>query len=362
MLPIIKQDVLGTMRDSKGQLLLDIAMFSNAQGGILLIGVPEARDASGGQPTGIPDPAAPLGIAVQNPESLLLAYGSSIEACVDERLHVESHAIPIGPDRFVLAFKVPNSTAKPHCVRYKGHIYFPCRRERHRGTLDIREIKDMAMHVSGQLERAEALLTEIQISQNPNEAVLHIALIPVFSKDFMIDIGDENVRNAFGDFHVRTRLANFQLPAYSFEGLRRRADDDIAILQRNGMIETRNIIRAAQKDEQRHLILLHATAVDVLLRNFVLRAQQLARRTQLSSPFLMRTTLWTPLPLVTYDDEDFEDGQTHGGLYKFPSLQVADLFQPFERIIRPFCDMAHQIFGNEKSPCFDAEGRWIANF
>jgi predicted HTH transcriptional regulator len=36
-------------------------MFANAEGGILLIGVDEKRDAQG-QPTGTPDPAIPLGV------------------------------------------------------------------------------------------------------------------------------------------------------------------------------------------------------------------------------------------------------------------------------------------------------------
>lgn len=76
----------------------------------------------------------------------------------------------------------------------------------------------------------------------------------------------------------------------------------------------------------------------------------------------MKATLWTPVPLVNYESDGVEDGKSGAGLYKFPSSQVIDLFQPFERIIRPFCDMAHQIFGDDKSSCFDADGRWIANF
>ena len=122
------------------------------------------------------------------------------------------------------------------------------------------------------------------------------------------------------------------------------------------------IVIRTQKDESRHLILFHATAIDVYLRNFALRAQQFARRIQFSGPFLMKATLWTPMQLVNYETDGVEDGQTGAGLYPFPSLRIIDLLQPFERIILPFCDMAHQIFGNEKSPCFDGEGRWIARF
>src|SRR4051794_16810540 len=43
--------------------LLDICMFANAGGGILLLGISEQRDA-GGQPTGLPDPNAQLGLGI----------------------------------------------------------------------------------------------------------------------------------------------------------------------------------------------------------------------------------------------------------------------------------------------------------
>src|SRR6266566_9692373 len=56
-------------RGSK-ESLLDICMFANAEGGVLLIGVPELRD-GGGQPTGVPDPAAPIGLNQGNPEAAL---------------------------------------------------------------------------------------------------------------------------------------------------------------------------------------------------------------------------------------------------------------------------------------------------
>src|SRR5438046_3183890 len=51
--------------------LQDVCMFANAQGGVILIGVQEKRDSETGQPTGAPDPSAPLGIEITNPESLL---------------------------------------------------------------------------------------------------------------------------------------------------------------------------------------------------------------------------------------------------------------------------------------------------
>jgi predicted HTH transcriptional regulator len=71
--------------------LLDICMFANAGGGILLIGISEQRDANN-QPTGTPDPNAELGVALPNPEMVLQSYDSRVIANIQERLPLELYA------------------------------------------------------------------------------------------------------------------------------------------------------------------------------------------------------------------------------------------------------------------------------
>lgn len=137
--------------------LLDICMFANAGGGVLLIGIAERRDAQG-QPTGSPDPDAPLGVNVPNPEMVLQSYDSRVLANIEDRLPLESAAIPVANGLHVLAIRVPNSTAKPHSVRYQGHVYFPSRRERQRYEMDIREIKETVMRTASRLDQAERKL------------------------------------------------------------------------------------------------------------------------------------------------------------------------------------------------------------
>jgi predicted HTH transcriptional regulator len=132
-------------------------MFANAGGGILLIGIVERRD-SQGQPTGSPDPNAQIGINIPNPELVLQSHDASAVATIEDRLPLESFAIPVANGRHVLAIRVPNSMATPHCVRVQGHVYFPSRRERHRYEMDIREIKEMVMRTASRLEQAEDAL------------------------------------------------------------------------------------------------------------------------------------------------------------------------------------------------------------
>ena len=113
------------------EFLQDVCMFANTSGGILLIGVSEWRDERG-QPTGSPDPAAPLGIELPNPEAVLGAYNARVTAAIKERFPLETAAVGVGEERHVLAIRVSDSVLKPHAVSYQGHIYFPGRRERQR--------------------------------------------------------------------------------------------------------------------------------------------------------------------------------------------------------------------------------------
>jgi predicted HTH transcriptional regulator len=108
------------------ELLLDICMFANAAGGILLIGVPERRDEHE-HSTGAPDPEGVLGVEVPNHEEVLTAYDARVMEAIEERLPLESTSIDVGDGRRVLAIRVPNSASKPHSVRHDRHIYFPSR-------------------------------------------------------------------------------------------------------------------------------------------------------------------------------------------------------------------------------------------
>jgi hypothetical protein len=162
------------------EFLQDICMFANTVGGILFIGVTELRDEQG-QPTGVPDPGAVLGLEIPNPEAILGRYDARVMEAVEERLPLESAAIEVGNGRHVLALRVPNSTKKPHSVRHEGHIYFPARRERQRYRMNVREIKELVMRTASRLEQAQERLQSsfLQVPRSPNLPYLIIGIVPV---------------------------------------------------------------------------------------------------------------------------------------------------------------------------------------
>jgi len=344
------------------EFLLDVCMFANAGGGIILIGIVERRDDQG-QPTGAPDPDADIGIDVPNPELLLQAYDARAVAAIQDRLPLELAAIPVAGDCHVIAIRVPRSNASPHCVRYQGHVYFPSRRERHRYEMDIREIKEMVMRTVSRLERAEEKLGEAfrQLLRQEDAPYLIVGCIPVFWQDFLLDVRKPEVIQAVTRFDVGH--ANLLQPTYNFNGLERRiieTENSIVQVRRNGLIVLNKRLPAARNARGGQDF--RPAVIDLTLRRFVEHSSVVYAAASLSGPFLISMTLRTVnntqslYPSMIPGAED-EGGTVRPGDYSFPVMQADDLLN-VDRITRPLCDQAHQMFGRDASPFFDANGVW----
>ena len=347
------------------EFLLDTCMFANAEGGIILIGVPERRDEEG-QPTGVPDPAGVLGIDMPNPGAVLSAYDARVMEAIEERLPLESASIDVSEGRRVLAIRVPNSPRKPHSVRHQGHIYFPSRRERQRYHLGVREIKELVMRTASRLEQAEQALNScfVKVPRTGNAPYLIIGIIPVFFEDFLADLKDLNLREAIASFS-RTANRDYNQALYTFDGLQRRADrfEYTVTFGHNSLLRSSlqlPLIPPGQGEENQHVLGL--TAIDLLLRNFVIRATAVYEAARVSGPYLVGMMLRTSQPLRGAHNDPTGFGVVYtapivAGDYRFPYMQVDNLSE-VDRAIRPLCDQGHQMFGQEGSPNFNVEGEW----
>jgi Putative DNA-binding domain len=341
--------------------LLDICMFANAGGGILLLGVSEQRDANQ-QPTGLPDPNAQLGIDILNPETVLQAYDARVIASVQERLPLESYAIPVANDRHLLAIRVPNSMSKPHRVFYQGHAYFPSRRERQRYEMDVREIKEMAMRTASRLEEAQERLTDSfqEIGRQVAVPDLLICVTPVFRQNFMVDMQKPEVLRAVTQFHLGN---NYTVqPKFTFDGLERQIlgkEFSFVRIHRDGLIAAK-IELPIRVD--RGVSMFRPSAIDIFLRSFVGHSTQVYSSVPINGPFLLCMMLRTGqnlqslYPAVEGAWEEY-GGRVNTGDYPFPVME-ADTLVGIDKVIRPLCDQAHQMFGRASSPCFDDEGVW----
>src|SRR2546428_3121636 len=104
----------------------------------------------------------------------------------------------------------------------------------------------------------------------------------------------------------------------------------------------------------------------MLLRQFVSRASAVYKAAAIGPPYVlgMMLRIQRPLTGVYAAVGGLGEDQTEpvpAGDYRFPYMQVDDL-STIDRIIRPFCDQAHQMFGGKGSPSFNAEGVWLVRY
>jgi hypothetical protein len=350
-----KRELYGNRDADNKEFLKDICQFANSGGGILLIGIDEQRDANG-QPTGLPDPAAQIGINVDNPNLILQAYDARVVSCIEDRLPIELLPIPVD-GRFVLAIRVPRSLSAPHCFRYSGHVYFPSRRERQSYDMDIREIKEMVMRTASHLEQAEQKLSTTFGEWVPqNEPYLLIACIPIFGQDFLLNINNPRVVHDLGQFN-----GFFLQPRYTFNGLERQlrgGEASVVEVRRNGLIYLKKalpIVGGLQVQNFRPI------AIDLILRRFVSDCAVIYTNASLNGPFLISMMLHFGMQVQSLypnvNNEDEPGGAVRPGDYPFPMVQADNLID-VDKVIRPLCDQAHQMFGRNGSPCFNAAGNW----
>jgi hypothetical protein len=342
--------------------LIDVCAFANAEGGILLLGVPETRDAGSGQPTGVPDLCKFEGIESPNPDSVLVGYDSRVVSGIEERLSLESHPIKLGNGRYVFAIRIPNSLNKPHCVRRDDKRYFPSRRDRHLYYMDVQEIKELVMRTASRQEQAEELLLEaLKEVHVQHSAHLIVGTIPIFSKNFLIDLRVQAILDVMEGFDL-VHGQNYGNCDFSFDGLERREKkyNAVAQLRRNGLVRYSQQIPGKQET---NFYAFFPAVIEILLRKFVDKVANLYRVAGVGGPFLLGMMIDTNVQVRgLYPDSvmwqaEVVRGQIQPGLLEFPIMAAYD-FGDIDPLIRPLCDQVHQGFGEEASPSFDSNGKW----
>lgn len=345
------------------EFLQDICQFANAAGGVLLIGVSELSGKDG-----FPDPAADLGVVSANPDAELRTYDARIVSGIQERLAVESYAVPVQDGRFVMIFRVPSSLRKPHCVRMPGETrsYFTSRRERNKYEMDVREIKEQTMRAASQLDRAKEILDrELRSQVVAGWPALFVAQLPVFHRDYLVEITSEIISHAIKMFDiVRLDSPLERIPVYTFSGLQRSdpTTSTIVALHRNGMLTLRAEIPGRQVPDDPNSWLVDIAAIDLTFRGFLTKAKQFYATAELDTPSILGVEILSSTRLQALWRRE-RVGQrvldNEERRFVFPPMEIGGPGDDVDRVIRPICDHIYQMFGLERSFCFDEDGDWI---
>jgi hypothetical protein len=136
-----KEALPGNANDDKKEFLRDVISFANTSGGDLLFGIREARDGAG-KPTGVPDPAAPVGLqAVSNIDQEIRRLDDIITNGVAPRITgVRIKALTFAAGS-VLVARIPRSWAGPHMVTFQTRSPFTARRSASRVDMDVTDLR-----------------------------------------------------------------------------------------------------------------------------------------------------------------------------------------------------------------------------
>jgi hypothetical protein len=353
-----KRDLYEPNERGSKEFLLDVCSMANSLGGYLFVGISEQRE--NGQATGVPDPDVPPGLEVANPEQILAEYEARILDCIDERLLIESHAIPLATGRYVLAFRIPNSLSKPHRVHYRGHSYFHARRERQRYPLTATEIKDLVMRTASRLEMAEAQLQAAlsRPTANDQAPTLTIAVVPVFTRNYAVDFRRAQIVDALARLDLTAQRQQVRRePTYSVDGLTRTGPAGALItLGHSGLIRLVVELPSAGVNGGQSF---NPIVIDMYVRGIASGCGSIYTAAGLTAPVLFGLALRISTQCFKSYGRFGDDLAVVNPFSKiYPSLTLDSFTDRIESQIRPICDLAHQSLGEVNSTAFDAGDNW----
>ena len=229
--------------------------------------------------------------------------------------------------------------------------------------LSVREIKELTMRTSSHLEQSKEIISGsfAHVTLAEDRPYLIVGLLPVFFEDFLVDLRAESIQLAVRRFS-RTAWAELGNISYSFDGIERRDGrfDHIVQFRRNGLLRVSQQVPLIQREGADQV---GPVAIDRLLRQVVTQTPFVYEAAGIGPPYIASITLRIQRELTGVYSATGGLGEEHtppveASEYRFPFMQIDELVN-IDRILQPFCDQVHQLFGKEGSSSFNADGVWI---
>jgi hypothetical protein len=218
------------------------------------------------------------------------------------------------------------------------------------------------MRTASHLEQSKEKLEESfrDVAFTAHHPYLMTGIVPVFFEDFLVNLQTATVQQAVRVFG-RGILGEFGNISYSFDGIERRENrfDHIVQLRRNGLLRVSQQVPTGEQDG---LDQVRPPGIDILLRQVFVQARSVYEAAGIGPPYIASIRLQIQREFVgLYPGGGPWEEPTQPvapGKYQFPFMQVDDLIN-IDRLLRPFCDQVHQLFGKDRSRSFSEDGIWI---
>lgn len=371
-----KRDLPGSTDSARKDFLADVCSFANSEGGTILYGIDEERDADG-RPTG--RPKSVHGVDSQGLDRVLLGLDSMIRDGIDPRVPaVEWKTLDnVEPGKHVVALRIPRSWTRPHMVTFRGTSRFYARNGSGKYQLDVGEIKSavLAEHTIGDRLRRVRVdrLDSILRGDGPvplldgAKIVLHLLPLASFSPGARVSLqAVEAMQPMPRPMSVRTGCSR----AYNADGI---AIYEMSVpsqgyiqVFRDGTLE---LVEAKElggrRDEQNPFAdanTISPERFEGLLVAGLDTLREMQRQLDVPLPSSVLLSVMNARGLFVYPPG------SHKSSYPVKPIERDHLVFPDEllvvpatasaAVLRPAFDMLWQASGRPGSPFYDADGTW----
>jgi hypothetical protein len=352
-------------KDIKRDFLADVVAMANTEGGDILVGVKEQRDAEN-RPTGIPEEI--VGVQIDNWDAVRREWDQSIADSIEPRLQgVQIEPFYIGANRAVILFRVPASLQAPHMITSR-----PCFYTRGPGRSDPMDIdtiryaflKSASLRERAntfRLERVRAVLDGLAPVNLVKGAMVFLHIVPLGTQPFSINWGDDHVREkAWTVRPLLKGMVNDQ--RLNFDGL-----VNSYVYEKGLFLSYVQIFRDGSMEFCDAGLLLSPD-----IKTLVIEEVQFEEAVinALHSSLRLYEQLNISLPVVTFLSLTGVKGYVvvRGSEHRRYPIDRDQLFPPgqlieergqkAEHVLQPIFDSICNASGLEKSPFYDEDGNW----
>lgn len=369
-----KESFIINSEGEKKEFLADIAAMANTDGGHIIFGIQEHREAGTGKPTGLPSQI--LGLQAFNADAETLRLESMIRDGLSPRLSgiliKKIDGFPNGP---VFLIRIPQSWNSPHMLTFQTRSPFYGRGNAGKYLFDVNQIRSAFTFSDSLSERIRSFhqdrvtkiingQTSVEMEQK-RKLIAHMIPLSAFKGENSLSLesikAQETHLAPISSHGFSSRVNLEGMVFYSTAGAGTPSYSYVQIY-RNGIIEFVDSLVLGMDDERKFIptVDLEQSTIEGVGRycSFLTNAN-------ISGPAVFLVTLYgiKGFKMNVGRDAGFtfpgvRPRQFDRDLVTIPEILVEELTTAADILLKPIFDAIYNAAGWEKCPHYDAQGRW----
>ncbi len=350
-----------TTREDQKEFLKDVSAFANSQGGLLIYGIEEEKDAQG-KNTGLPKRI--LGVPVPNADQLTQQIENYLRDGIEERLpRYELNFIPVGTTGSLILIRVPWSMRSPHMVKLGADRLFKriiggCQ------NMSVGQIRDSVLQTQSITEGVEAFIKsrvdKLRARSGDTFLTVHVvplqrerSILPMHGFTFeqlALNIGGNGLPQGLG-LNIRYTLEGYKVS----QDLSDRQPHHCLIF-RDGSCEYRDTTAFSEPNDTRGKSFYRQSFEQQLFRQ-VTAALNLYSGGYAQLPAIVAVTLIRANDFVLYGS--YRPYKVEEDICRIDPVLITELTPDVKPLLRPVCDMVSNVFGLSRAESYKLDGIYV---